>query len=126
MGQFAGSVAMLGRMALVVRDGALARDLVRQDRDINRLNREIFNMALGVGDDPDTREWAMHMVLVAGATCRGAERQGAHQRERGEATYRSHLASVLRFIHLVRCRRRASRATRPALLRVCDRLVKAL
>src|SRR5581483_1555505 len=44
---------------------SLARDLVRQDGDVNRINREIFSRAVAVGDDPDVREWAMFMVLVA-------------------------------------------------------------
>jgi phosphate transport system protein len=82
MGQFARSEALQCRMAFVERDVALARDLVRQDRDINRLNREIFNMALDVGDDPDTREWAMHMVLVA----RALERIGDNAVDIGEQT----------------------------------------
>src|SRR3712207_1605963 len=42
-------------------------DLPRQDREINRLNRETFGLALEIGDDPDTREWAMHMVLASRA-----------------------------------------------------------
>ena len=29
------------------------------------LNREIFRLAIEIGDDPDIREWAMHMILVA-------------------------------------------------------------
>ncbi len=44
---------------------SLARDLVRQDADVNRLNREIFSRAVEVGDDPEMREWAMFMILVA-------------------------------------------------------------
>ena len=32
---------------------------MRQDREINRLNREVFQLAVEIGDDPDTREWAM-------------------------------------------------------------------
>jgi len=43
----------------------LARDLVRQDKEVNRLNRDIFQRAVDVGDDPEVREWAMFMVLVA-------------------------------------------------------------
>jgi phosphate transport system protein len=82
MGRFARSEALQCRTAFCERDVALARDLVRQDRDINRLNREIFNMALGVGDDPDTREWAMHMVLVA----RALERIGDNAVDIGEQT----------------------------------------
>jgi phosphate transport system protein len=82
MGQFARSEALQCQTAFAQRDVALARDLVRQDRDINRLNREIFNMALSVGDAPDTREWAMHMVLVA----RALERIGDNAVDIGEQT----------------------------------------
>jgi len=82
MGKFARSEVLQCRMAFAERDVGLARDLVRQDRDINRLNREIFNMALSVGDDPDTREWAMHMVLVA----RALERIGDNAVDIGEQT----------------------------------------
>ena len=32
---------------------------------INRLNRRCFHRALEIGDDIDTREWAMHMLFVA-------------------------------------------------------------
>jgi phosphate transport system protein len=67
MGQLARSEAVQSKAAFQTRDVDLARDLVRQDQQINRLNREIFQMAIAVGDDPDTREWAMHMVLVARA-----------------------------------------------------------
>jgi phosphate transport system protein len=48
-----------------MRNVDLARDLVRQDAEINRLNREIFRSAVEVGDDVDLREWAMFMILVA-------------------------------------------------------------
>src|SRR5689334_25200353 len=40
MGQYARSEALQCRTAFLGRDVELARDLVRQDRDINRLNRE--------------------------------------------------------------------------------------
>src|SRR4051812_44719257 len=50
-----------------LRDADLAEDLVRQDEQVNKLNREIFQIALDIGDDADTREWAMHMILVARA-----------------------------------------------------------
>ncbi len=53
---------------------------MRQDRSINLLNRDIFRMALEVGDDPDTREWAMHMILVA----RALERIGDNAVDIGE------------------------------------------
>jgi phosphate transport system protein len=47
------------------RNLALADVVARSDAEINRLNREIFQIALEVGNDFDTREWAMHMMLVA-------------------------------------------------------------
>jgi phosphate transport system protein len=53
------------RDAFRTRHISLARDLVRQDMEVNRLNREIFQRAVDVGDDPEVREWAMFMVLVA-------------------------------------------------------------
>jgi phosphate transport system protein len=68
------------KAAFAARDVALAEDLLRQDRDINRLNREIFNMAIEIGDDPDTREWAMLMILVA----RALERIGDNAVDIGE------------------------------------------
>jgi phosphate transport system protein len=68
------------KAAFAARDVGLAEDLLRQDRDINRLNREIFNMAIEIGDDPDTREWAMLMILVA----RALERIGDNAVDIGE------------------------------------------
>ena len=59
---------------------ALAEDLVRQDREINRLNREIFQLAIEIGDDPDTREWAMHMMMVARALERDRRQRRRHRR----------------------------------------------
>ncbi|MGI8805587.1 MAG: PhoU domain-containing protein, partial [Thermoleophilaceae bacterium] len=64
------------------RDVALAEDLPRQDEQINRLNREVFRLALDVGDDADTREWAMTMLLVA----RALERIGDNAVDIGEQT----------------------------------------
>jgi phosphate transport system protein len=51
--------------AFRTRHVSLARDLVLQDREVNRLNRAIFQRAVDVGDDADLREWAMFMILVA-------------------------------------------------------------
>jgi phosphate transport system protein len=53
------------KIAFSTRDVALAEDLVLQDDAVDRLNRECFELALEIGDDADTREWAMHMMLVA-------------------------------------------------------------
>ena len=60
----------------------LAEDLVRQDQEINQLNREIFQLAIEVGTDVDTREWAMHMIMVA----RALERIGDNAVDIGEQT----------------------------------------
>ena len=80
MGRAARSEVVQAKPAFAGRDVALAEDLERQDREINRLNREVFRWAIDVGDDPDTREWAMHMTLV-GAGARAHRRQrGRHRR----------------------------------------------
>jgi phosphate transport system protein len=53
--------------AFAERDVELARELARDDEEINRLNRQIFRRAVDIGDDPELREWAMLMILVARA-----------------------------------------------------------
>jgi phosphate transport system protein len=80
MGQFARSESLQARRAFAERDVALAEALPAQDREINRLNREIFRMALDCGTDYDIREWAMHMILVA----RAFERIGDNAVDIGE------------------------------------------
>ncbi len=65
MGQLARSQVSEAKDAFATRNVDMARDLVNQDAEINRLNREIFRRAVEAGDDPDIREWAMFMVLVA-------------------------------------------------------------
>jgi phosphate transport system protein len=80
MGAFARSEVVQCNAAFAGRDIGLAEDLVRQDREINRLNREIFRLAIEIGDDADTREWAMHMTLVA----RALERIGDNAVDIGE------------------------------------------
>jgi phosphate transport system protein len=64
------------------RDVAMAVDLVRQDDEIDNLNREVFHHALELGDDMDRREWAMHMMLVG----RCIERIGDNAVDIGEQT----------------------------------------
>jgi phosphate transport system protein len=65
MGQLAHSQVVEIREAFGKRNVELARDLVRQDSEINHLNRVIFRRAVEVGDNLDMREWAMFMILVA-------------------------------------------------------------
>lgn len=80
MGRFARSEVVQCRKSLAQRDVALAESLASQDRDINRLNREIFRLAVDAGDDYDVREWSMHMTLVA----RAYERIGDNAVDIGE------------------------------------------
>jgi phosphate transport system protein len=80
MGEVARSEVVQAKAAFLDRDVALAADLARQDREINRLNREIFRQAIEIGDDPDVREWAMIMTMVA----RALERVGDNAVDIGE------------------------------------------
>jgi len=65
MGQLAREQVDQSKQAFASRDIALARHLVGLDGELNRLNREIMNRAVAIGDAFDVREWAMLMVLVA-------------------------------------------------------------
>jgi phosphate transport system protein len=67
MGKQVKAQAVQAKRAFADRDGELARDLVRQDDVVDNLNKEIFRIALEIGDDHDRREWAMTMILVARA-----------------------------------------------------------
>ncbi len=80
MGALARSEVSQSKQAFLLRDVALAEDLVRQDAEINQLNKEIFARAVEVGTDPDVREWAMTMMLVA----RAMERIGDNAVDVGE------------------------------------------
>jgi phosphate transport system protein len=82
MGEHARQQVVQCKQAFERRDVNLAQDLVRQDDKIDRLNRDVFHLALEIGDDPDTREWAMHMTLVA----RCIERIGDNAVDIGEQT----------------------------------------
>jgi len=82
MGELCRSVVVQSKQAFERRDMGLAQDLVRQDDEIDSLNRASFHRALEIGDDPDTREWAMHMMLVA----RCLERIGDNAVDIGEQT----------------------------------------
>jgi phosphate transport system protein len=82
MGRAARTEVTQAKVAFAQRDIELAEDLVRQDATINALNREIFQLAIDIGTDPDTREWGMHMVMVA----RAFERIGDNAVDVGEQT----------------------------------------
>jgi phosphate transport system protein len=80
MGKQARSMLSQAKKAFEGRDVELARDLVRQDDLIDNLNKECFQIAVQVGEDIDTREWAMTMMLVA----RAIERIGDNAVDIGE------------------------------------------
>ena len=82
MGQAARAEVVQCKRAFAERNVEMAEDLVERDRDVNRLNREVFRIAVEVGDDIDTREWAMTMILVA----RAFERVGDNAVDIGEQT----------------------------------------
>ena len=80
MGRLARAEVIQSKQAFVMRDATLAEDLVLQDREINRLNREIFRDAVDIGDEPDVREWAMTVTMMA----RAFERIGDNAVDIGE------------------------------------------
>jgi len=82
MGRAARDEVTLSRRAFAERDVQLAEALAVQDREINALNREIFSLAVAMGTDEDTREWAMTMTMVA----RAFERIGDNAVDVGEQT----------------------------------------
>jgi phosphate transport system protein len=82
MGDLARSEVAQSKVAFASRDAALAEDLVRQDHMINTLQRDIFRRAIEIGEDPDIREWAMTMTLIA----RCFERIGDNAVDIGEQT----------------------------------------
>jgi phosphate transport system protein len=82
MGEIARSEVSQAKRAFADRDVGLAEDLVRQDREVNQIQRDIFRLSIEAGDDIDTREWAMHMTLVA----RCVERIGDNAVDIGEQT----------------------------------------
>jgi phosphate transport system protein len=82
MGRHARAEVVQCKRAFAARNVAMAEDLVKRDDEVNRLNREIFRLAVLAGDDADMREWAMTMTLVA----RAFERVGDNAIDVGEQT----------------------------------------
>jgi phosphate transport system protein len=80
MAEVALAQVVQAKHAFELRDVDLARALVRQDDELDRLNREIFRLAIEIGDDLDQREWAMFMMLCA----RALERIGDNAVDIGE------------------------------------------
>jgi phosphate transport system protein len=73
MGRLTRSLLSQTKESFAERNVATAHDLVRQDAEINRLNRAIFSRAVEIGDDLELREWAMFMILAARAIERIAD-----------------------------------------------------
>jgi phosphate transport system protein len=82
MGRLARSEVVQAKAAFAGRDAELAEDLVRQDREINGIQRDIFRRAIEIGDNADVREWAMTIILIA----RCIERIGDNAVDIGEQT----------------------------------------
>jgi phosphate transport system protein len=80
MGALARSEVSQSKQAFLLRDAALAEDLVRQDEQINQLNKECFRRAVEIGNNSDVREWAMTMMLIS----RAIERIGDNAVDIGE------------------------------------------
>ena len=80
MGAQAREEVAQAKLAFESRDEALAYDLVRQDQVINGLNREVFQLAVEIGESEQCREWAMQVMLVA----RSIERIGDNAVDIGE------------------------------------------
>lgn len=64
MGRLAAAQVLSAKEVFLARDTERAHEVIRQDHEINALNREIFRRSLDVAADPDKREWAMFMILV--------------------------------------------------------------
>ena len=80
MGTNTRALIVQAKRAFEERDVDMAQDLVRRDDVVDELNRECFHLALEIGDDADTREWGMTMLLAA----RAIERVGDNAVDIGE------------------------------------------
>ncbi len=67
MGAVAADELRLARRAFAARDVALATSLAERDREVDRLDLEVFRLAVQAGEDAELREWAMTTTLIARA-----------------------------------------------------------
>jgi phosphate transport system protein len=67
MGGVAREELVLARRSFADRDVVVAASLADRDREVDRLNMAIFRLAVRAGSDPDLREWALTMTLIARA-----------------------------------------------------------
>lgn len=82
MGPQVRSQIFQAKQALATRDAKLSEALVKEDDKLDKLNREIFKRAIELGDDEESREWAILMVLIG----RHLERIGDNCVDIGEQT----------------------------------------
>jgi phosphate transport system protein len=82
MGRQARQLALESGKAFLAKDVAGAERLAEMDDKVDRLNREVFQIAVALAGDPDAREWAMWMTQVA----RAMERIGDNAVDIGEET----------------------------------------
>lgn len=80
MGALAEELVMRTKQAFAGRDVAAAEDLARRDDELDRLNRESFDLAFDAVADPAARGAAMQLMLIA----RWIERLGDHAVDIGE------------------------------------------
>jgi phosphate transport system protein len=80
MGVIVRSQVVMARQAFGGRDEGLVEAVAREDAEVDRLNRLVFERAVQIGEDADLREWATFMVLVA----RALERIGDNSVDIGE------------------------------------------
>ncbi|MEY2514412.1 MAG: phosphate transport system protein [bacterium] len=80
MGVLVSAELAQARLAFAERDVALAESLESQDEEVDRLNREVFRLAVHAGENRCLREWAIAMTLVA----RALERIGGGAVDIGE------------------------------------------
>src|SRR5438067_13207990 len=77
MGQRARQQVVEAKDAFANRNVDLARDLVRQDSEINQLNRKIFRRAVAIGGEEDVRGRSRFRVLAARRLERIGDNTGA-------------------------------------------------
>jgi phosphate transport system protein len=82
MARLANSELAEARAALRKRDCELARRIAAQDKEINRINRQVFAKTIECGEDELKREVAMRHVLIA----RSLERIGDNAVDIAEQT----------------------------------------
>ncbi len=82
MGERAEQMIRVALRSLKERDRVAAESLLELDELIDRANRRVVNRLLDIGQDMQSREWGLRMVIVS----RSLERIGDHAVDIGEQT----------------------------------------